>query len=299
MDMHILQSKCDGLSLEVAVTEPQGEIKGIVQFSHGMAEYKERYGDFMRYLSDRGYVCVIHDHRGHGASVKNIGDLGYFYTEDADYIVEDLYQVTCFIKEKYPNFSVILFSHSMGTLVARNYLKKYDTAIDKLILCGPPTQNPLASVGVFIANLTKFFKGDRYRSPMLQKLTFGTYNKGFRLENGWICTDEDEVRKYNNSALCGYVFTTNGFINLYKLMRNAFCKTGWMLGNPQLPIFMIAGSDDPVIQSEQKFRALSDFLRLRGYTTISCKLYPGKRHELLNEHGKMEIYQDVLNFIQQ
>ncbi len=299
MDIHILQSKCDGLSIEVAITAPQGEPKGIVQFSHGMAEHKERYEDFMRYLSDRGYVCVIHDHRGHGASVKSAGDLGYFYTEDANDIVEDLYQVTCFIKEKYPDLSVVLFSHSMGTLVARNYLKKYDAAIDKLILCGPPTQNSLAPLGVFTAKLMKFFKGEKYRSPLLQKLTFGTYNKGIRLENGWICTDEDEVRKYNDSALCGYVFTTNGFLNLYKLMQNAFCKKGWMLGNPQLPIFMIAGSDDPVIQSEQKFRALWDFLRLRGYTTISHKLYPGKRHELLNERGKMEIYQDILDFIQQ
>ncbi len=298
MDIHILHSKCDGLPIEVAVMEPQGEPKGIVQFSHGMAEHKERYEDFMHYLSETGYICAIHDHRGHGASVKSTGDLGYFYTEDAGYIVEDLYQVTCFIKEKYPNLSVILFSHSMGTLVARNYLKKYDAAIDKLILCGPPTQNSLAPLGVFAARLSKLFKGDRYRSPMLQKLTFGTYNKGISLENGWICTDENEVQKYNGSELCGYVFTTNGFINLYRLMQNAFCKKGWALHNSQLPIFMIAGSDDPVIQSEQKFKELSDFLRLRGYANVSHKLYPGKRHELLNERGKMEIYQDVLNFIQ-
>ena len=298
MDIYTLNSKCDGLKLEIAVTEPQRESKGVVQFSHGMAEHKERYGDFMRYLSDRGYICVIHDHRGHGASVRAAGDLGYFYTENAGYIVEDLYQVTCFVKEKYPDLPVILFSHSMGTLVSRNYLKKYDSAIDKLILCGPPTKNSLAPLGVLMAKLSKLLKGDRHRSPMLQKLTFGTYNKGIRLENGWICTDEDEVRKYNDNELCGYVFTTNGFINLYRLMQNAFGKNGWALCNPQLPIFMIAGSDDPVIQSEKKFRELSDFLRLRGYTNISCKLYPGKRHELLNEQGKMDIYQDVLNFIQ-
>ena len=120
-----ITSKQDGLKLEIAIMECENP-KGIVQFSHGMAEHKERYFDFMQYLNDRGYICVIHDHRGHGSSVKSKNDYGYFYTENADYIVEDLFQVTEYVREMYPGLEVTLFSHSMGTLVARCYLKKYD-----------------------------------------------------------------------------------------------------------------------------------------------------------------------------
>ena len=120
-----ITSKQDGLKLEIAIMECKNP-KGIVQFSHGMAEHKERYFDFMQYLNERGYICVIHDHRGHGGSVKSKNDYGYFYTENADYIVDDLFQVTEYIRDMYPGLEVTLFSHSMGTLVARCYLKKYD-----------------------------------------------------------------------------------------------------------------------------------------------------------------------------
>lgn len=298
MEIYTLNSKCDGIPLEIGVTVPEGEPRGIVQLSHGMAEHKERYRDFMQYLSGNGYICVIHDHRGHGASVKSPEDLGYFYTENACHIVEDLYQVTCFVKERYPGLRLILFSHSMGTLVSRNYLKKYDGAIDQLILCGPPTENPLSPAGILLAKLSILFKGDRYRSPLLQKLTFGSYNRGLSPENAWICTDSRTVGAYNDDALCGYVFTNNGFLNLYRLMRNAFCNKGWELHNPALPIFLIAGRDDPVIQSEKKFYRLEEFLRQRGYRNTESKLYEGKRHELLNEQGKMEVYGDIKAFIE-
>ena len=137
-----ITSKQDGLKLEIAIMECENP-KGIVQFSHGMAEHKERYFDFMQYLNERGYICVIHDHRGHGGSVKSKNDYGYFYTENANYIVDDLFQVTEYVRDMYPGLEVTLFSHSMGTLVARCYLKKYDGYINRLILCGPPTHRDI------------------------------------------------------------------------------------------------------------------------------------------------------------
>ena len=126
-----INSSSDGLKIELAYTIPKDEIKGIVQFSHGMAEHKERYFNFMEYLSNNGYVCVINDHRGHGNSVKDKKDLGYFYTEDTNFIIDDLHDVTKYIKEKYSNQKLYLFSHSMGTLVARGYMQKYDNEIEK------------------------------------------------------------------------------------------------------------------------------------------------------------------------
>lgn len=299
MKIDKIKSKKDNLEIELAISEPlEGEPKGIVQISHGMAEHKERYFDFMEYLSSKGYVCVIHDHRGHGASAKEINDLGYFYTEDISYIIEDLYQVTEYITSRYKNLNLYIFSHSMGTLVSRNYLKKYDEKIQKIILCGPPTENKLAGVGIFLAKLTKVLKGEKYRSRFLNTLTFGSYNTKHKIENGWICSNEKAVEGYNKDNLCGYIFTTNGFINLFKLMKEAYSKKNWQVKNKNMPIFIIAGKDDKVIQNEEKFNHLKSFLHSIGYVNIKSKLYEGKRHELINEDNHMEVYQDVLNFIE-
>ena len=298
MDIQKIISKKDGIELEIAIAEPKQEAKGIIQISHGMAEHKERYYDFMNYLAENGYICIIHDHRGHGASVKQKQDLGYFYSEDINYIVDDLYQVTEFIKNKYKGLEVVLFSHSMGTLVARNYLKKYDSAIKKIILCGPPTENKLADLGILIARISKLFKKDNTRNKFLNKLTFGTYNNGNKIENEWICSNTETVKKYNQDELCGYIFTTNGFINLFKMMKQAFNKENWKLGNRDLNILVIAGKDDPVIQSEAKFNDLVKFLIEIGYKNIESKLYESKRHELLNENENEKIYEDILKFIE-
>lgn len=293
MKIERIKSDCDGLELELAVLETNVKPKGIVQISHGMAEHKERYFDFMNYLSENGYISVIHDHRGHGASVKRIEDLGFFYTEDINYIVDDLYQVTKLIKNKYSGLKVNLFSHSMGTLVSRNYLKKYDLEISKIILCGPPTENVLAGLGVLLAKFSK----DTTRNNLLNNLTFGNYNNGNLIPNGWICSNVDTVKSYNEDKLCGYVFTTNGFINLFKLMRGAYNKEDWKVRNPNLDMLIIAGKEDPVIQSENKFKDLTNFLKDIGYKNIDARLYEGKRHELLNEIDNKKIYKDILKFI--
>ena len=298
MQIENIISEKDCLQLEVAILEPKEKPKGIVQISHGMSEHKERYYEFMKYLSENGYICVIHDHRGHGASVKNKRDLGYFYTEDINYIIDDLYQITKYIKNKYPDLKINLFAHSMGTLVARGYLKKYDDKINKMILRGPPTENSMALLGLMIAKFLNIFYKKNVPNKLLNNLTFGNYSKDVNKKNEWICLNEDIVEAYNKDELCGYIFTTNGFINLYKLMINAFKKNNWNMKNKNLPIYIIAGRNDKVIQNEEKFTKLSKFITERGYKNVQSKLYNDMKHEILNEKNNKIVYKDILDFIE-
>lgn len=291
-----IKSSSDNLELELAYIEPKEEIKGVVQISHGMSEHKERYYDFMEYLKNQGYVVVINDHRGHGSSVKTKEDLGYFYTEDISYIINDLYDATKYIKNKYKDKKIYLFSHSMGTLVARGYIQKYDNEIEKLLLCGPPTKNELTKFAIKLSQVSKYINKDTKPSKLLNKLTFGSYNRGNTINNEWLSKSIDNVNKYNDDKLCGFIFTGNGFINLYKLMDNAFCKENYKMQNKSLPIFVIAGSEDPVIQDEKKFLELVDFLKELGYKDVTSKLYKDLKHEILNEEEKNIIYKDVLDF---
>lgn len=298
IEYDFIKSSSDGLKIELAYSIPQNEIKGIVQFSHGMSEHKERYFNFMKYLSNNGYVCIINDHRGHGNSVKNKNDLGYFYTEDVNYIIDDLYDITNYIKNRFPNKKLYLFSHSMGTLVTRGYMQKYDNEIEKIILCGTPTQNPFTSFAIVMAYLFKAIGMGKKPNKILNYLTFASYNKEYKKENEWLSKNPENISIYNDDELCGFIFTTNGFINLYKLLKRAFEPQNYEMKNKNLNIFLIAGEDDPVIQSRQKFKELEEFLKKLGYKNIRSKLYPELRHEILNEKEYEQIYRDVLKFLE-
>lgn len=297
MKIEHISSEFDGLKLEAAVTTPAEAPKGIIQFSHGMAEHKERYFDFMNYLSGHGYICVIHDHRGHGGSVEKEEDYGFFYTENEQAIIEDLYTVTKFIKNRYPGIPLFLFSHSMGTLVARGFLKRYDSEIEKIVLCGPPTYNAAVGLGLFLAKLSKPFYGKKVSNRMLNAMAFSGFNTGNTIPNGWLSENQRNVIQYNEDPKCGFVFTTNGFINLFKLQKAAFDKRNWKVNNPNLSFFVIAGADDPVIRSREKFEALTDFLTGLGYGDVRSKLYEHMRHEILNETSKHDVYRDVVRFL--
>lgn len=296
-----IMSRQDGLVLDVLVCSAVGEIHGIVQISHGMAEHKERYIPFMEFLSEHGYASVVHDHRGHGKSVKSMEDLGYFYETKADMIVEDLYQVTVFAKEKFPGVPLILFGHSMGSMVVRKYLKKYDSCIDRLIVCGSPSKNPLAGLGLFISRIIQVFHGNHYRSVFLQHMAFGSFDKKVGTSKGsdaWICSDPEVVQRYHDDPLCGFTFTVNGFQNLFHLMQDIYSPNGWALKQPGLPILFLAGSDDPVISSKRKWLESQEFLKRLGYRNIQNIFYQGMRHELLNESIASTVYQDILKWIE-
>ena len=296
MEIVKLKSEKDNLELEVCVSTPKGKPKGIVQISHGMTEHKERYYPFMKYLNSKGYVCVIHDHRGHGASVKTMEDHGYFYTNDTSYIRDDLHLVTKYIKDRYKELDITLFSHSMGTLVARNYLKVYDNEIDKLILCGPPTRNGLVDVAIILAKIACLFSSKKH-NRILNKLSVGSYNKNFKEPRGWLCSDTKVVEEYDEDPLSGFIFTSNGFLNLFKMLKEVYIKKDYEVNNKNMPILVIAGEDDPVIGDTSKFNHLVNFLKELGYKKVSSKLYKGMRHELLNEVGNEKVYEDIVKFI--
>jgi len=294
-------SKCDNLPISVMTFIPEGEIKGIFQIAHGMCEHKERYYNFMEYLTNKGYITIINDHRGHGESVRNRNDLGYFYDETGKFIVEDLHQITEYIKGLYPDKEVTLLGHSMGSMVVRNYIKNYDSEIKELIVCGSPSENRLIDLALMLVEVKKIFQGERHRSKMLQRLALKKNNQKFkndRSDNSWICSDKTTVEVYEHNDLCGFTFTINGFKNLFKLLKRTYNKKGWKVQNKDLPILFIAGSDDPIIGNKDKWLNSQDFMKRLGYKNVIGKLYPGLRHEILNEKSNEEIYKDILNFIQ-
>lgn len=296
---YTIKSKCDGLDLSLIEVVPQKEIKAILQISHGMAEHKERYLEFMNFLANEGYLCVINDHRGHGESVKSKDDYGYFYEENADYIIEDLHDVSLMMKEKYKDVPLYLFGHSMGSLCVRKYLAKYDQDIDKLVVCGSPSKNGMVNIAISLTKFIKKIKGDHHRSKMINNLAFGSFDSKFEGDNPnrWLSLNQKNVIDYNNNEKCGFTFTTNGFLNLFNLMKDVYTKETYNCTNSDLPILFIAGSEDPVITSVKAWQEAQTFLKEVGYNNISNILFKGARHEILNEDNKEDIFKDILVFL--
>ena len=290
-------SDLDGMHLRVAYDVPEHS-RAIIQVTHGMTEHKERYDPFLEYLASHGYGWVIHDHRGHGASVDRLEDLGYFGHDDPYALAEDLETVRRWIGTMWKDIPVYLFAHSMGTLAARLFLQRYDRQIEKLVLCGPPTQNPLAPLGIFLAKWNAALFGERNRSRFLQAVTFGKYPAFLQDPFSWLSTNQQNVKKYHEDPLCGFCFTTNGFLHLYRMVRLAFCAQAYHCRHPQLPILLLAGSDDPVVQSRKKLYDLGRFLRRVGYGKVWIRMYDGMRHELLQERQKEKVERDILRFFQ-
>ena len=292
-------SGVDSLPISISIsTPPQGvEIKAVVQLVHGMCDHKERYYPFIDFLNQNGYVCVIHDHRGHGASVLSSQDLGFFYQAGYEGMIEDVKMVGDIMREQYPGVPFFLLGHSMGSMVVRSFTKQYDDFINGLIVCGSPSYNSGAAIGKKLAAKYARKYGDHYRPEVLQKMSFGSFNKKFKGEtspNAWVCSDTEVVKRYDADTLCNFIFTANGFENLYALMLETYDTKHWKMENKKLPVFFISGADDPCIGSTKKFLKATETMKKVGYNDVTYQLYPGMRHEILNEIGKEKVWNDIL-----
>ena len=295
-------SNSDQLSIACAVSTPTTTPRAIVQILHGMSEHKERYFDFMQFLSRNGFVAVIHDHRGHGASIHQSKDLGHFYGSGFQALIEDARQVTQWATQKHPGLPLFLMGHSMGSLIARAYTKRYDAALSGLIVCGSPSKNPATPAGLALVKLMTLFKGSRYQSALVQNLSTDSMGKVFGndpTKAAWLNSDKNAVLAYEADPLCGFPFTLDGYQSLFELMIDVYRAKDWTVKNPSLPILFVSGKDDPCMIDQKTFMESIRLLYDIGYRSVTHKLYPGMRHEILNEPNKEAVYEDILQFINQ
>ena len=291
-----LPASADGLDLAMLLSVPAEAPRGVVQFVHGMCEHKERYIPFVEWLSQHGYVCVIHDLRGHGASVKSPEDLGYFYDGGWQALVEDLRVVCDWTREQFPGLDFTLFGHSMGSMAVRSFAKRYDDRLDRLFVCGSPSDNPVKAAGKLLARFFGLTRGWHYRPKLMQEITVWPFNKAFEQEGpgAWVCSDPETLEAYRKDPLCAYQFTANGFDGLLGLMDDCYSAKGWQLARPELPVHFLSGAEDPCRGSDEALQRSAELMRKVGYRNVDVKLYPGMRHEILNETDRLTVWNDIL-----
>lgn len=283
---------------------PDGPVRAIVQISHGMVEYIERYEPLAEYLTKKGILVAGHDHVGHGQSVSGPDEWGYFSVKDGEStLVEDLHALTLKLRQPYPDIPLMLLGHSMGSFVARRYMMTYGRDIDGAIVMGTgnqPTYQLLA--GQLLTTVLTLLHGDGYRSPLMARLLFGHSNRRVphpRTENDWLTKDTAIVDRYRGDPACTFRFTLNGYANLFALIR--YVKKPAHIANipRDLPVILLSGEDDPVGDYGRAVRQVYESWKQRGLTDLTMKLYPNDRHELINETDRETVFKDIGNWLEQ
>lgn len=276
------------------------QYRGIVQLVHGMQEHIERYDEFAKEIAKNGYIVVGHDHLGHGKTATNKEDFGYFAKENGwEHLAQDVHILKKEISGKYPNLPYIIFGHSMGSLVVRTYLTKYNDNLTGVILSGTSGQKAGLITGQILTKFIMLVRGERYRSPLLEYLITGSFNKKFkpnRTKADWTTRDEEVVDKYQKDPLCGFNFTTNGYINLlkgsyYLSKQKNINKTN------KVPILLISGDKDPVGGMGKGVIRVENMLKKAGLQDVTIRLFKDARHELTNEINKDEVYYVIFNWL--
>lgn len=280
---------------------PEGEPRAVFQIVHGMCEYFGRYEDYAKTLAANGIAVVGHDHLGHGNSAPTANDLGFTAAGGgADFLVEDVYALTEKVKAEYPGLPVILFGHSMGSFVAREVLARHGEAYLAAVICGTGGPEAPAGAGKAMAKVIMVFRGERHRSGLLKNIAFAGYMKKTEKgapANAWLTHDYKIVDKYNADPFCTYTFTVRAYHDLFTLVAWANDKK-WANRLPKdLPCYVTAGEEDPVGAFGKGPRTVADRMVAAGMKKVTLRMWPGMRHEILNEIGKEEVYRELNEWI--
>ena len=281
---------------------PDAEPRAIVQIIHGIAEYIDRYDEFMSFLADNGIIAVGTDHLGHGKSIESDEQTGFFaYDNGWDYVVRDEEVLRLAMHENYPELPIIVFGHSMGSFMARTLLIRYPDAFNAAIISGTGNQGAaLVNGGLIMGNLVTGLKGAHHYSKFLNNLAFGSYNKIYdnpKTEYDWLSRDEANVQKYIDDPLCGFIPSCSLFRDMMTGVKFITNKKNLTAMNKDMPVYFMSGDMDPVGECGKGVqKAYNNFLEA-GMKDVSIKLYPGGRHEMLNEINKDEVYSDILTWL--
>lgn len=299
MDIYEKYKKIEDLPIATVVQRPETNknLLGVIHILHGMCEHKARYKEMMNFFCSQGYICVISDMRGHGENVEYIKDLGYIGENGADLLVEDVHAVNIYIHNTFPDLSVILVAHSMGSLVGRVFLKKYDEDVDFVFLSGSPSNNIGKYFGFIISEIQSLIFEDTDNSSILDYYSSGRLKKKFSNEesNSWLCKDASVIKKYNNDEKCNFTFKINGYNALFRLMMRVYSKKGWAVKNSRLPIYIIVGSEDVFAENEKKVKQQLKLLKSVGYKNVKYHIFDDMRHEIFNETDHMMVWKYMLS----
>jgi len=293
-----------GKKIRVYQWEPsERSVRGVIQIAHGLAEHAGRYERLAESLAENGFAVLANDHRGHGLTDPESESLGYIDGNDGyQLMVDDIHKLYLLNLKKYAEVPFFLFGHSMGTTLVLRMLQLYPVEPDGVVLSGPldPGQGLLRE-GALLASFIGLIYGQSAKSPLINRLTFGTFNEPFepvRTPFDWLSRDESEVDKYIRDPNCGFVCSASFYRDLCRGIRKVFQKQNLGRISNVIPFYLLAGSEDPAGKMGEGTRLLAKLLQEEGVTDCDVKLYEGGRHEMLNEINRDEVTKGLIQWLE-
>lgn len=275
-------------------------VRAVLQIVHGMVEYIDRYDEFARYMARRGFLVAGHDHLGHGDSVRSEAEWGYFASKNpSKTVVEDMYQLTCMMQQEYPDKPYFILGHSMGSYLLRRYLTVHSRAVTGAVVCATGgTLRIAARFALLLCRTLELFFGGYHRSKFVTGLCFGRSYQKFAKDpadatKSWLSKNIESVQEYSRDRRSGFVFTLNGYNGLFSTVSYDNQMRHIRKIRKDLPVLFIAGKDDPVGSFGRGVKRAYRQYRLAGIRDVKLKLYPGDRHEILQETDRARVFADV------
>ncbi len=288
----------DGAKLFCQSWLPDGEVRAVVQIAHGMAEHSSRYERFATFLTERRYAVYADDHRGHGRTVSD-ADVGWAGPGGWEGIQRDLVQLGEHAGREHPGKERCLFAHSMGSFATMGVMLRSDPYQAYVLSGSDEPGGALAALGKGLARIERLRLGGRGKSALLTQMSFGSFNDAFkpaRTEFDWLSRDAAEVDAYVADPRCGHMMTTQFWVDFVDGLV-ATGRADWSRMPTKRPIYVFSGENDPVGKMGKGVRALTSRLRRAGFDRLEEKLWPGGRHEMLNEINRDEVMAAVGAFL--
>lgn len=289
----------DGHAIRIHSWLPADAPVLVVQILHGMGEHVGRYEEFASALNSVGIAVFAHNHRGHG---EHAGLRGHFADRDGwQRVVEDARAVNEYAAAQFPGVPLVLFGHSMGSFVAQDFTAQFGSGLAGLVLSGSTWPNRLALVpGWLMTRLILLSKGRRGYSAALDRQGFEVLNKRFepaRTEADWLTRDEARVDQYLNDPRCGGPFTVGYWLDFIGGLMRVGSDSLLTRIRSDLPILILGGGDDPVGGDKGMGKLMTHYAQT-GHQRLDIKIYPGARHEMLNETNRDDAIQDIAAWLQ-
>ena len=291
-------------SLHHTLYAPKNTAKATLLIVHGMTEHSGRYEKFAQYLADKDIAVLTYDQLGHGRSINNADELGYFAKPfPVQTLLKDTIIMADTLKRQYPDVPHFIMGHSMGSFVVRNVLQVHSNDFAGAILMGSSDHNPLVKAALPLTKVLNQLQPKR-PNPVFANLMSKLFNaqlkdKSSKSDFAWLSLNQEAVAEYERDPLCGFDFTNNGFWTLFNLMDTGLAKNWAETIDSDFPMLFISGENDPVGNMGKGVRKLTKRMKKQGFTHVSQQLYPLMRHEPLHEDDNQQVFQDLYGWIDQ
>lgn len=263
--------------------DPDGEPRAIVQVTHGVGEYAQRYQPLVDHLTAEGYVVYSHDHRGHGNTATSPEAYGVLGEDGWGELVADIGRLGDVAKAEHPGLPLALIAHSLGSFATQQWLLDHSADVSAVVLSGTAVIDLLEPA----MNLDEPMDLSAFNAPFDPP----------RTEFDWLSRDDAQVDAYIADPLCGFGLDIPGGKAMFAGARRMADPAQVAQMRKDLPVYVVVGDMDPVNGGLALVNELVRRYEEAGLEDVTLVTWPGARHEVFNETNRDEVVAGVLAWL--